>query len=184
MKKLLLTSAGFENENLRQIFLQLVGKKPEDIRALWIPTAATDDDARAVLPKCMGDLALSGIPYRNITTYDLYRPMELEELRRYDTVYFCGGDPYYLLNRIRAVGFDVPLRTFVEEGGVYVGASAGSWIAVRNLPNPLAYVNCSLDCHLEEGDPAGPVDLADCPFLRLTNRQAVLVHGDACSIVE
>lgn len=40
MKKCLLTSAGFENLAVKEAFLELVGKEPSQIKALWVPTAA------------------------------------------------------------------------------------------------------------------------------------------------
>ncbi len=36
MKKILLTSAGFENEKIREKFLELVNKKPEELWDLTI----------------------------------------------------------------------------------------------------------------------------------------------------
>lgn len=50
MKKCLLTSAGFENLAVKEAFLELVGKEPSQIKALWVPTAA-GEEARAVLAK-------------------------------------------------------------------------------------------------------------------------------------
>ena len=55
--------------------------------------------------------------------------MPLAKLRCYDAIYFCGGSPEYLMKRIRRVRLAAPLRQFTEEGGVYVGVSAGSIIA-------------------------------------------------------
>ena len=51
--------------------------------------------------------------------------MPLAKLRCYDAIYFCGGSPEYLMKRIRRVRLAAPLRQFTEEGGVYVGVSAG-----------------------------------------------------------
>ena len=45
MKKCLLTSAGFENLAVKEAFLDLVGKEPSQIKALWVPTAAVDEEA-------------------------------------------------------------------------------------------------------------------------------------------
>ena len=90
MKKILLTSAGFENPNIQRCFLELLGKPPAEARALFIPTAAIDEDAKAVLPKCRGDLLGAGILPEHITDFDLDRPMDPDELSAYDAVYFCG----------------------------------------------------------------------------------------------
>ena len=62
------------------------------IKALFIPTAAIDTDAIAVLPKCMNDLLKYGIQNKNIKVYDLHIGMELDELQQFDVVYLCGGN--------------------------------------------------------------------------------------------
>ncbi len=52
-RKILLTSAGFESKTISDTFLNLVGKEPKEIQALFIPTAAIFPAAITVLPKCM-----------------------------------------------------------------------------------------------------------------------------------
>ena len=69
MKKCLLTSAGFENLAVKEAFLELVGKEPSQIKALWVPTAAVDEEAHAVLAKSMEDLFNTGIRAENIMVY-------------------------------------------------------------------------------------------------------------------
>ena len=40
MKRILLTAAGFENKKIESIFLKMLGKDPQQAKALWIPTAS------------------------------------------------------------------------------------------------------------------------------------------------
>ena len=75
---------------MKKHFLALTGKKPEDIKAVFIPAAAIDADAIEVLPKCHG-LLDCGISKDNIRVYDLHADMSQEELMGYDAVYVCGG---------------------------------------------------------------------------------------------
>ena len=110
MRKILLTSSGFETERIMALFLGLFEKKPKKLKALFIPTAAIDAGAIEVLPKCMHDLLRAGIPQENVTVFDLHRDMPYDELRQYDLAYFTGGSPQYLLERINATGFNAPLR--------------------------------------------------------------------------
>lgn len=77
--------------------------------------------------------------------------MPLAKLRCYDAIYFCGGSPEYLMKRIRRVRLAAPLRQFTEEGGVYVGVSAGSIIAASNMRSGLQLVNCVLHVHCGAG---------------------------------
>ena len=173
--KVLLTSAGFENKRIEETFLALTGKKPEDIKAVFIPAAAIDADAIEVLPKCLHDLLDCGIPKNNIRVYDLHADMSREELMGYDAVYVCGGNTEYLLERINEKGFRNTLLLFIEQGGVYVGVSAGSLAAAGNLKGSLGILECPVRVHCEKGMEAGPADVENCGEIRIDNRQAILV---------
>ena len=95
--RVLLTSAGLETEEIKAYFTDMIGKDMLSVKALFIPTAAIDADAIAVLPKCMNDLLKCGIQNKNIKVYDLHIGMELDELQQFDVVYLCGGNTTYLL---------------------------------------------------------------------------------------
>ena len=183
-RKILLTSAGFDNPKIGKLFLELVGKPPEEINALFIPTAAIFPDAIAVLPKCMDDLLNLNIPAENITVFDLHRSLTSTEMNAFDAVYFTGGSPQYLLERINKIGFSAPLHEFVNKGGVYVGVSAGSIVAAGNLPDNLEYLNATLNVHMQAGAPAGIFDNESVTHIDLTNMQTVLIRGDVYEIVE
>ena len=78
--RVLLTSTGLETEEITEYFKKMIGKDMSQVNALFIPTAATDAGAIAVLPKCMNDLLKCGILDKNIKVFDLHGGMELEEL--------------------------------------------------------------------------------------------------------
>ncbi len=181
MKKLLLTSTGLATPKIREAFLELLGKAPEQAKALFIPTAAIDEEAKAVLPKCFGDLTGIGFSKQNIVTYDLDRPMDLEELSEYDTVYFCGGSTEYLLERVKASGFAGSLDRALERGLLYVGVSAGSIIAAQNLKDNLDYLPRRLEVHCEKGSEAGKLPEGT---VYLTNFQAVKIVDGKMEIIE
>jgi len=182
MKKILLTSAGFETKAISGAFLDFVDKEPNRIKALFIPTAAIFPAAIAVLPKCMDDLLNISILAENIKVFDLHRAMTVEELSEFDAVYFTGGSPQYLLDRINDTGFNSPLNEYVNKGGVYVGVSAGSIVAAGNLPNNLGYLKASLRVHLETGTAQGVIDNDAITQIDLTNN-AVLILGDKYEII-
>ncbi len=184
MRKILLTSSGFENRRIMEIFHGLLNKKPGELRALFIPTAAIDPDAIAVLPKCMNDLLAAGVLPEHIAVFDLHRNMTPAELGAYDFAYFTGGDPKYLLGRINDTQFRQTLKEFIDKGGVYVGVSAGSVIAAQNLPGNLGYINCTLAVHKEVGTKCGPIDTAGCPHIELTGESVILILGDDCRVMQ
>lgn len=181
---LLLTSAGFETPKLQHTFMSLINKEPKDIHVIFVPTAAVNADAIAVLPKCMNDLLNLNIPSKNIFVYDMHKRITLEEMQPYDAVYFCGGDTGYLLNRINEISFGSVLKDYIKNGGVFVGVSAGSIIAASNLPNNLGYVPCPISVHCDVGSAVGELDLHHCHHIKLTNSQALLVTDSSCKIIE
>ncbi len=96
----------------------MLNKEPTRVKAMFIPTAAVSPDAIEVLPKCLNDLLKCGIAKENIFVYDLHDDADDEILKVYDVIYLCGGDPNYLLRRIREHGFDKKLGLFIRQGGV------------------------------------------------------------------
>lgn len=184
MKRIFLTSAGFENENIRKKFLELSDKSPEEMTALFIPTAAIDDGAKAMLPKCRNDLINSGIKDENIVTYDIDNTMSYDDILKYDTVYFCGGDPEYLIRRINETGFRETIIRYAEGGGLIVGVSAGSIIFTNSVENNLGLINCTIGVHCPQGSSRGIVNTENCPHIDLTNVQAILLTDSQAEVIE
>ena len=183
MKKILLTSAGFETPRIMSVFLELLMVPVERAKALFIPTAAQDVDAIAVLPECVNDLLRAGISKENITVFDLHDTMADEELQKFDVVYFAGGNARYLLQRINGTGFNQPLARFIGQGGIYVGVSAGSIVAANNLPDNLEYFDRTLHVHAPEGTACGVLDISSDEPVYLTNESAVLISDDKREII-
>lgn len=182
-RKILLTSAGFESKTISDTFLSLVGKEPTDIKVLFIPTAAIFYDALKMVPFCMEDLLSIGIPETNIKVFDLHRSLSDEEMTAYDAVYFTGGSPQYLLERINDTGFDKPLNEFVNKGGVYVGVSAGAIVGAGNLPNNLGYLKATLNVHMQNGMNDGVFDNNAVTHIDLKNDKAVLNQNNEYKII-
>lgn len=174
--RVLLTSTGLETSEIQEYLLEMIGKDTVSVRALFIPTAAIDADAIAVLPKCMNDLLRCGIPQENITVFDLHCGMDAAALQQFDLVYLCGGRTQYLLDRINDTGFRTALLEYIHNDGVVVGVSAGSIIFANNLPNSLHLIDCKLDVHCIEGHPLGKVTFPIRQNMRLTNSQALALR--------
>lgn len=175
--RVMLTSCGLETEAIKHSFLDMMGKNPETATALFIPTAAIDPGAIAVLPKCMNDLLKCGIPERNIRVFDLHTGMSIEELRAYDVVYLTGGRTAYLLERINDTGFRDTLLTYIRENGFVIGVSAGSLVFMQNLPDNLGLLPACMDVHCATGDQPGKLTGPLPERIRLSNTAALLVRG-------
>ena len=198
MKRLLLTSTGFANKSFASLFLEKINKDAADIKVLFVPTAATDDGAREMLPYCYQDLTGAGILPENIFIYELrhlisqghnksnypqhFRLLSVKEMENYDAVYFCGGDEAHLLNEVNRTGFNKILKSAVENGLFYIGASAGAVIAAKNLPNNLGFIENHLYVHCVKGTTCGKL-LTDMD-IHLTDQQAVWIERDSYEIIE
>lgn len=175
--RVLLTSAGLETEELKEYFMDMIGKDMPSVKALFIPTAAIDAEAIKVLPKCMNDLIKCGIQNEHINVYDLHAGMDMEELRQYDVVYLCGGNTNYLLERINETGFRATLTEYIRSNGPVIGVSAGSLIFSNNLPDNLALIDTKLDVHCTDGEKRGKVSFPLKDNIRLTNTCALAIRN-------
>ena len=132
---------------------------------------------------------------------------ELEQdLGSADVVYVEGGSLVHMMNQVRLSGFDTFIREFVEDGGVYIGTSTGSFIMAEDTAPGL-----SLEVYLEDGfDTKGiglvnflvmphwgtdmfkesyrkmPQDAYDMkvPMIILTDTQYVWVSGESMRIID
>ncbi len=174
--RVLLTSAGLETEEIKEYFVKMLGKDVAEVKALFIPTAAIDAGAIAVLPKCMNDLLKCGIRNENIRVFDLHTGMKMTELQKYDVVYLCGGNTAYLLERVNATGFSMTLMEYIKGNGMVIGVSAGSLIFSNNLTGNLGLINTRLDVHCPNGEVRGKVKYPLMDNIRLTNTCALVIQ--------
>lgn len=170
--KLLLTSCGLETPRITQTFLSLLPCPSQQVRALFIPTAAITCDAIEVLPKCLEDLYRVGIDRTRITIHDLHSPLTADFLAQFDCLYIAGGDTAYLASRIRD---HVPalLHLLAQGRAVVLGVSAGAMIFSASVSAGLNVLPNPLHVHCPQGTPDGPLSaLSQC--IHLTNAQAIV----------
>jgi dipeptidase E len=74
-------------------------------------------------------------------------------------------------------------RNEIDNGGVYIGVSAGSVVATNNLPHSLGYINCTLGVHMDAGTKSGSIDVAGNPRIDLTGENIILIRGDEYQVV-
>ena len=70
-RHLFLTSDGL-TKNMKTSFFNIIGKRPEEVKILYIPTAGIETDgAREGIAVCLYELLLMGIQSENILIYNL-----------------------------------------------------------------------------------------------------------------
>jgi len=132
--KLLLTSAGFTNKAIANALLELTGKKFEDLKIVFIPTAAnveTDDKGWLIddLVNC------KKLGFKQINIVDISTPEEniwMPVIESADVILFGGGNTFHLMHWIKKTGLDKKLPELLKTK-VYVGISAGSMVTTPSL---------------------------------------------------
>ena len=182
MKKILLTSTGFENKNIEKKFLELLNKNTENAKVLFIITAAIDPDAIRMLSSCLDDLTSCGIKDENITIYDLHKSLKEEDLNEFDAIYVCGGTTKHLVARMEEIDFKKSVNKYIDNGGIYIGVSAGSVCASGKYENSLGFIKNVLDVHCDIGTKNGKIETNE--KICLTNNQAIFIDGNNMTIFE
>lgn len=131
-QKLLLTSQGIQ-PGLRDVFLSLI-KKPSETTVAFVTTAAFGEENPTWLDIYRNQLRDCGI--KDIADLD-FKGKKEEQLRQAllgkDVIFVNGGNAFYLLQQVKKSGFDKILPGLLEKGVLYVGVSAGSYIACPNI---------------------------------------------------
>jgi len=132
--KLLLTSGGLTNDSIANALFELVGKKPENTKVVFIPTASNVEvgDKNWFINDLV-DLQKRGFEEIDITDIsaveeNVWRP----KLERADVLFFEGGNTYHLMEWINKSGLVNILQELLKTK-VYVGVSAGSMVTNKNL---------------------------------------------------
>ena len=131
--KILLTSGGLKIPYIRDEFLKIIPKPAKEIKLAHITTASKVADDTGFVDrdkKAMEDMGLQ------VTDLDIEGKSEAELenlLKNQDVIYVQGGNGFYLLNHIRLSGFDKVVKKLLKQGKIYVGVSAGSYVACPTI---------------------------------------------------
>ncbi|MFA5188419.1 MAG: Type 1 glutamine amidotransferase-like domain-containing protein [Patescibacteria group bacterium] len=131
MKTLILASSGkFITANNIDGFLP---KKIADCKIAYISTASKkvfDDSYARNHQQKMNELKFS---FTDIDIAGLNENELRKALTGYDIVFVEGGNTYYLLKAVRESGFENIIKELITKGVVYIGSSAGSYIACPSI---------------------------------------------------
>lgn len=180
MKKILLTSTGFENKNIERKFIELLNKDVKDAKVLFVITAAIDIDAVMILSKCAEDLLNCGILKDNITVCNMHD--KLKNINEYDAMYVCGGSTRYLVERMNENEFCKLLDNFIVNGKIYVGVSAGTVAVSGTYDSKIKFIQNKVDVHCDNGSSNGII--VDNQDINLTDRQAIYINDKEAIIFE
>jgi peptidase E len=199
----LLTDAGFYYDNeldkpltaLIKCFKKMLCKPLAEATVLFIPTAAMQDvdKAEEISKRLRNELLHMGVSPANIVIHDIDGSLTEQDVMAFDVIYFSGGNTPFLAKHVRETGFDKIVRNFVYANKVYVGMSAGSYLAMENfnvdgLPesNPTEYlglglINAYFTVHCKPGTP-NRTDFP-LPHISLKSNQAIIVRWDGYEVI-
>ena len=160
MKTLLLLSSGrFLNNDLSEY----IGKSLKELRIAHVINASK---GKGVTDLSYLDRVREVFKQNNCYFEDLDLDGKNEEdlreiLNNFNAVFVNGGSTFYLLKSIRESGFDKVIKELLPKGFIYIGASAGSYVACPSI-------EMSLWKHQDKYDHYGLTDLSGMnliPFL-------------------
>ena len=138
MKKIVLTSCGIIDNELKSQFYNLLNKDISEIKLLYI-TIAVDgekDTDRTWLEEEYATILDLGIKEENIKEYKYEENTDFED---YDAIYMIGGNTFYLLKELREKKLDERITHAINNGIIYIGSSAGSIILGKTIETALPY---------------------------------------------
>lgn len=136
--KLLLTSSGITNDAIKNALVDLLGKPINETSALFIPLAIYAYPQGIThswdVIKGWGDLDWKTLGILELTALPTL-PQErwLPQLEQTDAIIVGGGNKFYLSYWMEKSGLFERLPQLLEQGKVYVGASAGSMMLTSGL---------------------------------------------------
>lgn len=130
MKTILLTSAGMK---VKEEILKILPKPANQIKIAHIITASKVEKDLSYLEEESQMMQELGFKVENI---DIEGKNENELrvlLNDKDIIYVQGGNSFYLLKYAKESGFDKVVKELVEKGTIYIGVSAGSYLACPTI---------------------------------------------------
>lgn len=136
MKTLLLASSGsFVTEKGFKILgkYKAFSKPLDQIKIAYITTASGGVDDKTYIARHKQKMLDQGYDFEEIDIKGKDEKELYEVLKNKDAVYVDGGNTFYLLKYVRESGFDMVIKDLIGQGIVYIGSSAGAYIACPTI---------------------------------------------------
>jgi dipeptidase E len=201
MKKLFLTSVA---ANMMTKIVPMLDNPVKELKVAFIPTAGDPyGDNKPWMDADRQKLVDLGF---DVFDFDLKSKKQDEvnaTLTKADIIFVAGGNTFYLLEKARKSGFDKVCQKLIDEGKIYIGSSAGSYLVCptieaaawkhsdKNIVNltdltALNLVPFIITAHFNEDVRQAVVDGAattNLPVVALNDKQAIIVEGEKISLI-
>lgn len=202
MKTLFLASQ--IDQSLQKLY-EVLPRSPESLRLLYVKTAKNLESDPVEMSGSFQALRSFGFQIDIYDFADTNSEDTAKALSKADVLFVAGGNTYYLLDQIKKSNIEDVLNAYVEQGNLYIGSSAGSIIACRDI----AYIDaideaaaaptladtkglgwCPVDIVPHLNDPRFEPQTSEIlkrekrqDIIGLSNEHAVIVHGDSWKVV-
>ena len=196
----LLTSAGFFNSRVAEKLMELVGS-PATKKVAIVTTAAEGKETNIYSKLAKEQLERMG--FNAIDFIDL-EIQGADLLIDYGVIYVCGGNTFKLLKFARETNFETTILKVLDNGGLYIGVSAGSLLVGPSVQIANEIEADKNDVGITNFTGLGIVPMVVFPHYdpkyeteikgfelrnnvtvtRLTNNQAMLIQSQETSIIE
>lgn len=120
MRKMYLTSFGLGKLS------SILSKSISETKVAFIPTAADPYADKWFMEADVKKLTELGYILTQVDLKEKNEDQLKVSLQGINMVYVCGGNSFYLLEKIYESGFDIVIKDLINKGVVYAGASAGA----------------------------------------------------------
>jgi dipeptidase E len=111
----------------------LTGIPKEKMRIGWVTTASKGARSAEFIMKVRESMKENGINYEEIDIKGKSPNEIINFFENKNVIHVEGGNTFYLLKAIREVGFDRILKNMIDEGKIYIGTSAGSYVMCPSI---------------------------------------------------
>jgi dipeptidase E len=133
MSTIILTSSGFKTPIISEEIFKVLSKKSTETKVAHIITASKVSLDQSYVDKDRQALQKAGFQVEDIDIRGKTKKDLEKLLLDKDIIYVQGGNGFYLLKYIRKSGFEDIVRALIKKGVIYIGVSAGSYVACPNL---------------------------------------------------
>nr|WP_307993182.1 Type 1 glutamine amidotransferase-like domain-containing protein [uncultured Niameybacter sp.] len=134
---LILTSCDFGNEKSKKCIIKNLKKPIEQCKVLFFPNEkATQEMIQS--EKYYQWMQECGFEKENVYIFDYYNPKKFINLQ-IDCLHISGGSACQTLDRIRSCNADKIITNYINQGVTYIGGSAGTHIATKNIMHVLPF---------------------------------------------
>lgn len=128
MKKLILTSTGLSNP---KVIAELLAMQPDMNKSVAIVVTASRDKENnpwnQLTKQQFLDAGFSRVDFVDLEFDPNY------DFSQCGVIFVSGGNTFKLLKFVQASNFSVQINQFLENGGIYIGSSAGSIIVADDI---------------------------------------------------